>query len=96
MDIPEPIKKPENPPAFARPGYQFTGPMVGGNDGMSLLDYFAAKALQSMVGAAAFNQKAEDMMKAAGIEGAERVEAFIAMMAYDFAYAMLAEREKRA
>lgn len=63
--------------------------------GMTLRDYFAAKALQGIVTAGMFNQEAEDMMKKVGIQGADKVENFVAFMAYGFADAMLAERAKQ-
>lgn len=63
--------------------------------GMTLRDYFAAKAMQAWVSAAAFNQSAEDLLKKSGIKSVKDTEAFLAMIAYDMADAMLTERAKR-
>lgn len=83
-------EQPENPPAFPSPETENYDPVPG----MSLRDYFAAKAMQGIVGAAVFDQKAEDMMKRAGIDVKRDTEAFVALVAYDIADAMLAERAK--
>lgn len=72
-------------------------PHMGGAPGMTLRDYFAAKALEGLVGAAAFSQPAEDMMKKAGVfktqDGPEVIEDFIAFLAYGFADAMIRQRD---
>ncbi|KKM79868.1 hypothetical protein LCGC14_1345580 [marine sediment metagenome] len=39
------MKKPDNPPAFP-----FEVTELGGNAGMTLLDYFAGKAMQGLMG----------------------------------------------
>lgn len=80
-------------PVYSQPAPELS--FQADSAGMSLRDYFAARALQAVAGAAAFNQVAEDMMKRAGINPARDTDKFIAMLAYDFADAMIAEREKR-
>lgn len=47
-------KKPENPPAFPTTGYEYVNqsdvhPTVGLFGGMSLRDYFAAKAMHALL-----------------------------------------------
>jgi hypothetical protein len=90
-----------NPPAFPQSVAVTTGEApISSNDfqegaGMTLRDYFAAKAMAAIVTAAAFNQGAEDMLNKAGIKGVEKTERFISFMAYGFADAMLKEREEK-
>ena len=55
--------------------------------GMSLRDYFAAKAMQSFLTAAGINK--------AGIPGTNNFEYFISEMAYKLADAMIYERGKQ-
>lgn len=64
--------------------------------GMSLRDWYAGMALQGLVAAAAFNQKAEDMIKNAGLNPKTDTDEFIAMLANDVADAMIAERNTKA
>ena len=63
---------------------------VDGYEGMDLIDYFAGKALQGYVGSAELQQLA---FLAKNTD--ETVESIVAMAAYDFAEAMMKEREKR-
>lgn len=60
--------------------------------GMTLRDYFAGQALSGLVGRAAFDQSAEDMLMKQGIKP-EQIDDFMAMLAYDFADAMIANRK---
>lgn len=61
-------------------------------EGMSLRDYFAAKAMQSCVAKMAFDQPTEDMLKANGIQAAD-FEKFVAMLSYSMADHMLQARK---
>lgn len=81
--------KPENPPAF--PGnVDLSAVDVVDSSGMTLRDYFAAKAMQGALS----NLDVFDAITRVGrTDGAERVEA-MALFAYDMADAMLAERSK--
>ena len=87
----EPAKLAKDEPAFpvcyehAEAGAEYHG--------MTLRDYFAAKAMQAIISAGMFNQTAEDMLKKTGVNVKE-TEAFYAMIAYGFADAMLAQRQK--
>lgn len=68
------MKKPENPPAFP-----FDYNDIGGNAGMTMLDYFAAKAMQGFI------------IK----NGKKDVKGDIVIRdSYRLAYYMLIEREK--
>lgn len=94
-------KQPENPPAFPRPGYQFVTPMVGANDGMTLRDWLAGKALTGIVDRVLFDQTFENVF-CDKLDMAERklkaskLNEFCAFLAYDMADCMLAERERSA
>lgn len=59
---------------------------------ISLRDYFAARALQGFVTAAAFNQDAENMLIQAGVKPAD-FAAFHAHLSYELANAMMEERK---
>lgn len=63
--------------------------------GMSLREWYAGQALAGFVSAAAFNQRAENMMKEAGLDPKKDVEKFVAMLAHDIAQAMVDEAAKR-
>lgn len=72
------------------------GQVQPGHGGMSLRDYFAAKAMASLLPALALlEDQVEAIMKEKGIDPATETEAFVSMMAYGFADAMLAERAKK-
>ena len=58
-----------------------------GSLGLSIRDYFAAKAMQSLISMRESYQSAIESDKDCGV--------FISESAYDFADAMLAEREKK-
>lgn len=87
----------ENPPAFPR--IQTTerltpnscGPNVHSVGGMTLRDYFAAKAMHGIINHVLFDQKLEDIFKAEGNEANELPE-FAADVAYSVADAMLKAR----
>lgn len=82
-------KKPENPLAFPVPenvsiNYNENGQSVGANTGMTLRDYFAAKALQGLLASnPVFNTEFVNHAQSG------------AKMAYNWADAMLAERSKK-
>lgn len=86
-------KKPKNPPAFPLPDLRQGNGIVesshldfyeSGQEGMTLKDYFAAKAMQSMITKNKTNEGYEDDTKYV-----------IVSEAYDFAEFMLKERERR-
>lgn len=84
-------EQPNGGPAFPE---SYTGPdrpHEGMGGGMTLLDYFAAKAMQSL---SATQDSMAAISKQAKLDGVNSVR-FIAAASYDFADAMLAEREKR-
>lgn len=74
-------KKINNPPAFPVP----ETPYGEGNEGMSLLDYFAGQAMQAIV--------TKLPIKITMVRD-EKMDLQIAQGAYDYAKAMLIEREK--
>lgn len=90
-------KKPENPMAFPQPMVDNQGRIDFaqdyGNGGMCLRDWFAGLAMQSVFGRIALDQNVEDLMLKSGIK-AEDFCQFAAMLSYDVADAMLAQREK--
>ena len=74
--------------ALSNGGQAFPNPHYEDDNlqGMTLRDYFAAKAMQSFLTAAGINK--------AGVPGTNNFEFFIAEMAYKLADAMIREREK--
>lgn len=76
-------------PAFPRPMSEIAGVCLAGQDGMSLRDYFAAKAL---VGVLAQHYGGDD--EVGPNWSAQGQEPEIAATAYSLADAMLAERDK--
>lgn len=79
-------KKPHNPPAFPRPASDINqnySPDVTAQEGMMLRDYFAAKAMQSMVVGPPMPKRPE-----------ERGQDTVARYAYAMADAMLMMRSK--
>ena len=70
-----------NPPAFPRPDMIVEGHVGGGSDGMTLRDYFAAKAM-----AAALSE--------VGVDTALTSDEELAAASYQLADAMLKERAK--
>jgi len=75
------MTKPTNPPAFPKAGLDPWGKSMPINEGMTLLDYFAAKAMQaSIIGCATRNEVG--------------LYSDWAGFAYEMADAMLAAREK--
>ena len=80
-----------NEPAFPHPRIVLTGKdrevIVNPSEGMSLRDYFAAKAMQGMV--SAHNQDGEWT----GC-GDKKMNKIVVEIAYSIADAMLSEREK--
>ena len=59
--------------------------------GLTIRDWFAGKAMESMCGAAAFNQNAEDMMLKAGLKP-DQILRFVAKLSYEQADAMIEAR----
>ena len=88
-------------PAFPRPASEYTesGSCADGNDpikeqdGMSLRDYFAAKAMHAELVTTTHEPSADALVKAAVLAN-HSVEQHIAFNAYKLADAMLAERDK--
>lgn len=70
----------KNEPAF--PSHGTMGEVT--HEGMSLLDYFAAKAMQAIISTDRYG----------GVIGVNCYEQYLAADAYKMAYAMLAERER--
>ena len=78
------MSKDNGGPAFPRDGYQIEDEYgrketIQGKSGMTLRDYFAAKAMQGMIAAVGYHRGEVD---------------FMAESAYDCADAMLLERAK--
>jgi hypothetical protein len=90
--------KPENPPAFPKhtqslaksDGIESWVETLPGSEGMSLRDYFAAKAMQSVILAAMTN---DDTARKLNGEGGPAGE-LVSKIAYHLADAMLTERSK--
>jgi hypothetical protein len=61
--------------------------------GMTLRDYFAAKAMQSLINEMSFTKEADKQMKKLGFIDGE-FDKLIAKCAYDYADAMLKARNK--
>lgn len=77
--------KPQNPSAFPRPMTEIpNGAFDDGENGMTLRDYFAAKAMQGILAGNYYN----------AILTNNGEDSFIVERAYELADAMLAEREK--
>lgn len=69
---------------------------VHSTDGMSLRDYFAAKAMQGIVGSIDSEEGYTRLVEVAHLNGCERVSEWIAKDAYKQADAMLVARGKAA
>lgn len=65
-----------------------------GHPGMTLKQWYAGQALNSMAGAVAFDQITEGLLLNRGIK-IEEFELLTARMAFDFAEAMIVEGERR-
>lgn len=61
--------------------------------GMSLRDYFAAKAMQALISQLSNTDQADEEMRRLGL-GEGEFDKLIAKCAYDYADAMMFEREK--
>ena len=61
---------------------------------ISLLDYFAAKAMQALVKDVVLDQELEDRLVAEGVD-VDDFELWTAHVAYGFADAMIEERSRR-
>ena len=71
-------------PAFPRQPHRLANGMLeGNNEGMTLRDYFAAKAMQGLIASPRGTPN-----------GADATDTYYAEMAYIMADAMLAERER--
>lgn len=71
-------------PAFPKQAIRLTnGTLEGNNEGMTLRDYFAAKAMQGLIASPRGTPN-----------GADATDTYYAEMAYIMADAMLAERER--
>ena len=81
-------------PAFPRAGYDGPDNSDSGEDGMSLRDWLAGMAMQGMAPHVVFPQSVEDQLHKSGVE-TDDFEAWTAHVAYGFADAMLAERERK-
>lgn len=94
------MSKPRNPQAFPRPvsanadHVGFPTWRIQSADGMTLRDYFAAKAMQGIVGSIDSEEGYTRLVEVAHVNGCQRVSEWIAKDAYKQADAMLAEREK--
>jgi len=100
----EPNKKPQNPNAFPTPMetayiYNEDGQSTGNQDGMTLRDYFAAKAMQSLISKTT-ERKLSVWSKILIFFGRngwtvdyELPQSKISNSAYDIADAMLKQRE---
>jgi len=75
-------KKPNNPNAFPVDGMYAGESLAKGNSGMTLRDYFAAKAMQGVIS----TQSPSDFYK-------EKNQEWIAENSYKLADAMLKQRE---
>lgn len=86
--------KDDGGPAFPFPVSQRDDGMIleGPWNGMTLRDYFAAKAMQAIIGSVSSNQSAvEALFQTAGERNRGDV---IGLMAYEFADSMLEARKK--
>lgn len=79
----ETSNKPSNPSAFPNTIVNNQGIIIGGKNGMTLRDYFAGKFLQGHISSEYY----------AGTNNSEDNKNAIAGLAYDFADAMLKQRE---
>lgn len=71
--------------------FRKTGGFVQGN--MTLRDYFAAKAMQSLINEMSFTEEADEKMQELGFKDGQ-FDRLVAKCAYDYADAMLEERIK--
>lgn len=80
-------------PAFpARPTEHYgNGVSITSHHGMTLRDYFAAKAMQGLINPL---QNPSDLQMAIRHKGVKTAQEFFASVAYDIADAMLKERDK--
>ena len=84
-------KKEINPPAFPVVGCTITDDYL--QEGMSLRDYFAAKAMQSMISnQEMFRNLCMDIDSSR--DEKDKIEDYISQSSFDFADAMLKERQK--
>jgi len=83
-------------PAFPRAAGDYNGTRNGNGaqDGMSLRDYFAAKAMHAELATAGMHDGAADALVDAAAAAGQTIEQRIAFNAYRLADAMLAERAK--
>jgi len=86
-------------PAFPREDYQANAASSAnghflGQEGMSLRDYFAAKAMHAELNTAGMNDEAATCLAEAAHDAKQTIEERIAFNAYKVADAMLAERIK--
>jgi len=84
------FNKPTNPTAF--PYSVDNGETVKYATGMSMRDYFAAKAMQSLINEMSFQEEADEQMKKLGLRDGE-FDKLVAKCAYDYADAMLKARK---
>jgi hypothetical protein len=83
-----------NPPAFPRPAsnVESLNPIsqVSSQDGMTLRDYFASKAMQSLI---SNTESIEAIWKKSGYGNADKMRIHIAELSYACADAMLTARD---
>lgn len=86
-----------NPPAFPVPGLNFpNGECLWPDVGMALRDYFAAKAMQAVIGKLPAFDRDGEHGRQASIGELAQITRDVACSAYCYADAMLAERAKAA
>jgi len=81
--------KPENPSAFPEPFVNDPNLAISNTPGMTLRDYFAAKAMQGFL----TNNNLGNVLEKSGAKTMEDADDCIAITAYRLADAMLKQRE---
>lgn len=81
-------------PAFPiHPASAMDGQLVRETQGMTLRDYFAAKAMQALICELANTEQADEEMQKLGLVEGD-FDRLVAKCSYDYADAMLKERKK--
>ena len=80
---------------WAYPAKWYSDPNIAHeHNGMTLLDYFAGQALPALIGQLANTEQADERMRSERLGDGE-FDRLCAICAYDYAEAMIQERNKR-